>query len=342
MKRVLIVQVEPLSEQRWSKIERSLWSRLEREPPRADTEPSPSRWRTHARAGLLAAAAACALGVALLIGRVPGEQVLVEQPSRITTGATPSHLALPGLSLSVEPQSAVVVGADTTQGLLIVMDRGSVVYQVASRSSDSPLIVQAGDARVRVLGTRFRVTRLEESARVEVQQGVVEVSARGRVVQVRAGETWAPEAMEPAPVVPVPSVEPPSRENESHDGAASANRATPASVRARNAPAPAPAARAPETPATSSSAKQAVPSRQAVFEQATVLERSEPQRAAELYRSIDSGSDSWAQNALYARGRLEASLGNRAEARRLLQRYLERFPRGHNADDARAVLKRLR
>jgi hypothetical protein len=340
MKRVLNVQVEPLSEQRWSKLERSLWSRLDREPPRVDTVPSPSRWRSHARASLLAAAVACALGVALLIGRVPAEQALVEQPSRITTGASPSHLALPGLSLSVEPQSAVIVGADTTQGLLIVMDRGSVVCQVARRPSDSPLIVQAGDARVRVLGTRFRVTRVQESARVEVQQGVVEVSARGRVVQVRAGETWAPEAIEAAPVVPVPSAEPTSREDERPNGSASANRAPPASVRARNAPAP--AVRPPETPATSSSLKEAVPSRQAVFERATLLERSEPQRAAELYRSIDSGSDSWAQNALYARGRLEASLGNRAEARRLLQRYLERFPRGHNAGDARAVLKRLR
>jgi hypothetical protein len=340
MKRVVNVQVEPLSEQRWSRIERSLWSRLEREPPGVDTEPSPRGWSTHARVGLLVAAAACALGVALLIGRVPAEPALVEQPSRITTGASPSHLALPGLSLSVEPQSAVVVGADTTQGLLIVMDRGSVVYQVASRSSDSPVIVQAGDARVRVLGTRFRVTRLEESARVEVQEGVVEVSARGRVVQVRAGEAWAPEATEAAPRLPVPPVEPALREDEGPSGSASPNRATPPSARARNAPAA--AARPPEAPAPSSSPKETMPSRQAVFEQATVLERSEPQRAAELYRSIDSGSDSWAQNALYARGRLEASLGNRAEARRLLQRYLERFPRGHNADDARAVLKRLR
>ena len=75
---------------------------------------------------------------------------------------------------------------------------------------------------------------------------------------------------------------------------------------------------------------------------ATALERSDPARASRLYRQVESGSDSWAQNALYARGRLEASRGNTGEARRLLEQYLARFPRGSNAEDARAVLRRLR
>ena len=79
-----------------------------------------------------------------------------------------------------------------------------------------------------------------------------------------------------------------------------------------------------------------------MFEQAAALERRDPARAAKLYAELESSGDSWAQNALYARGRLEASRGNLAEARRLLERYLERFPRGNNADDSRAVLKRLR
>ena len=65
-------------------------------------------------------------------------------------------------------------------------------------------------------------------------------------------------------------------------------------------------------------------------------------RASELYGTLESGAGSWAQNAIYARGRLEASRGNRAEARLLLEQYLERFPNGTNAEDARAVLRRLR
>jgi TolA-binding protein len=79
-----------------------------------------------------------------------------------------------------------------------------------------------------------------------------------------------------------------------------------------------------------------------VFEEAAALERGDPGRAARLYRTLESGSDSWAQNALYAHGRLEASRGNRAEARRLLERCLVRFPHGSNAEDARSVLERLR
>jgi TolA-binding protein len=99
--------------------------------------------------------------------------------------------------------------------------------------------------------------------------------------------------------------------------------------------APAPEVASPGTPLPP-------PSRQATFEEATALERSAPERALSLYASLESGSDSWAQNALYARGRLQASHGNGAEARALLERYLERFPRGSNAEDARAVLTRLK
>ena len=80
---------------------------------------------------------------------------------------------------------------------------------------------------------------------------------------------------------------------------------------------------------------------QTVFEQATLLERTDPERASKLYGTLASRGDSWAQNALYARGRLEATRGNRVEARRLLELYLDRFPNGGNAQDARAVLKRL-
>jgi len=339
MKRVVDVQVEPLSGQRWSKIEGTLWSRLELEPASLAAAPLPPRSSVRGRWGLLVAAAVCALGVAILVVGVLPQRANVEQPSRITTGATPSRLALPGLSLSVEPQSAVVVGADTPQGLLIVMDRGSIVCQVAPRPSDSPLIVQAGDTRVRVLGTRFRVTRLQESARVEVQEGVVEVSARGRVVRLRAGEAWASETTPATPVPSVSTVETARAAEPSASGSAAADRSVPQSNRSRSTPA---AARPAEALASSTLPKDSAPSPQAVFEQATALERSDPRRASELYRSIESGSDSWARNALYARGRLAAAQGNRAEARQLLQRYLERFPRGNNADDARAVLRRLR
>jgi hypothetical protein len=310
-------------------------SRLALEGNATTTSSPATRSRWYGRAWLVAAAALVVLCGAAFLARGLPEHARVEQPSRITTGSSSSHLALSGLSVDVEPQSAVVVGAETQNGILIVVDRGSIVCQVAPRANDAPLIVQAGEARVRVVGTRFRVARLGESARVDVQEGVVEVSSRGGTFRVKAGEQWPaePVAAESAEnvVVPSPPVPVPDATNRASGGP---GRPSPVTVKGRSSSAapPADGVTAPEPP----------PSRQAVFEQAARLERSDPAQASKLYASLQSQGDSWAQNALYAQGRLEATRGNRAEARRLLERYLERFPKGSNAEDARAVLSRLR
>lgn len=339
MKGLSRIQVEPLSDQRWERIERSLISRLELEAPRAAT--IVPRRIARGRFWLVAAALAGALGTAVFHARETSEPQAVEQPSRITTGATASHLALPGLSLDVEPQSAVIVGAETPQGLLIVVDRGSIACRVAPRAADAPLVVQAGAARVRVLGTRFSVTRVGESAHVEVQDGVVEVSYGGRSTRVHRGGRWSAEEPRHAPtaVPPAPSAAPVAPDESPQPDAARSGR--PASATPRG-----PSERERTAARESSSAEPAsespARSAQLVFEQATALERSDPARASELYRSLEAGGGSWAQNALYARGRLEASRGNRVEARRLLERYLELYPRGSNAEDARAVLRRFK
>lgn len=360
MRNQLLVEVEPLSEQRWARIERSLVARLESQP-RHERASEPQRGYFGVRTWLVAAAAMGALVVLLLAVRSFPDQVTVDHPSRITTGESASHLALVGLTLDVEPQSAIVLSPETQQGMLLVLDRGSVVCDVAPRAQDAPLIVQAGAARVRVVGTRFRVTRSGEGATVTVYQGVVEVTSAGETKRVGAGEQW------PAPTVssiPAKSTQPENGLNESEPeenaesaapelGDESEPRTTPrhaAAARPKSGQ-PVRAGSGTETsprPANDDSREDESepkasprPSPQTVFEQATVLERSDPARASQLYRSLESGSDSWAQNALYARGRLEASRGNRAEARRVLGRYLERFPRGGNAADARAVLRRL-
>jgi hypothetical protein len=330
------IEVEPLSEQRWSKVERSLLSRVALESGSVPERSPGAQRRVGARVWLLAAAVVGALMVAVFAVRAFPERTAIQQPSRITTGLSGSHLALPGWSIDVEPQSAVVVGAETPNGVLVVLDRGSIVCDVLERPKEAPLLIQAGAARVRVLGTRFSVTRMGELARVRVQQGVVEVSAGGQSWKVRAGEEWPAEALQAAPVRPmvessaVPSSAPQPAPTATERRVSSTTRARVASASVATAeiapPEPQPTAPRPQT----------------VFEQATAMERTDPARASELYRTLEAGADSWAQNALYARGRLEASRGNHAEARRLLGRYLERFPRGSNAEDARAVLKRLR
>jgi hypothetical protein len=341
MKRLSQIEVEPLSEARWSKIEHSLVSKLALEPN--DVEKSPierPRRVMRGRTWLLAAALLGASGGAVIVVHGLPERASVEQPSRITTGASASHLALSGLTVDVEPQSAVVVSDETPHGRLIVLDQGSIVCQVAQRPASLPLIVQAGAARVRVVGTRFSVTRLGESARVKVHQGVVEVSSRGETHVVRAGEEWPSEVPGPAPVEPSPiaSVVPPKVADDVEPAATAAERRVSAASKFKGALGVAGSAKG----ASRESSPMVPFSPQAVFEQATLLERTDPERASKLYGTLDSRGDSWAQNALYARGRLEATRGNRGEARRLLGLYLDRFPNGSNAEDARAVLKRLK
>lgn len=333
MTRLRRIEAEPLSDQRWARIERSLFSRLEQEAAaRVDRVPPGARSRVPAWLVAAAVLVSAAL-VALVVVRSVAEPPPVSVPSRIATGAQGSHLSLSGLSVDVEPHSTVVVGPETRQGLLIVVDRGGVVCDVAPRPSDAPLVVQAGAARVRVVGTRFSVKRLGEAAHVVVQEGVVEVSSGGQRFRVAAGEEWPPrasrgQAPETAPVIP-----PPLASDAVARGDAAPPRRAPLGSRSKATPARSPVTEVPVERA---------PSSQEIFEQAAALERRHPAQASQLYAKLESGGDSWAQNALYAHARLEATRGNRAAARRLLERYLERFPRGSNAEDARAVLERLR
>ncbi len=77
------------------------------------------------------------------------------------------------------------------------LERGEAFFVVAHQN-DRPFTVQAGDALVRVIGTRFNVHRADRNVRVEVEQGVVQVSdgANGpdRAVTLRAGQTVVADA----------------------------------------------------------------------------------------------------------------------------------------------------
>jgi len=78
------------------------------------------------------------------------------------------------------------------------------------------------------------------------------------------------------------------------------------------------------------------------FESAAALEVRDPLAAARIYRELASGSGPWAANALFAEARLSAERGQREAAQALLSTYLDRFPGGPNADDAHALLIRLK
>ena len=336
MQRPLPVEVEVVSTRRWAKLERSLFARWDEEQQHraVESEPRPARrgfaWRSNFRFAFSALVLmAVAASIVCFVGwRRAGDAVGLDHTSRIVTGVNGSHLSLQGLTLDVEPESAVVLGSPSEHGLLIVLDRGKIVCEVAPRSAGAPLVVQAGSVQVKVVGTRFSVTRSGEKARVAVEHGVVEVAAEGRVVRVGAGQVWPTET----PVVAPSAAQSNDGANAVDESPASdANQKSPASVDTNAAGNGVPMRHAARGEAA-----------QARFEAASALERSDPARAVELYRGLEMGSDSWAQHALYAHGRLEAARGNQTQARKLLERYLSRFPNGPNSVDARSVLARLR
>jgi hypothetical protein len=325
--RSLDIEVEPLSEQRWSKIEQGVFARLDSGAPAPSHEFavfSPSAAR-RAAPWLVAAAAVVATLSVLAAVLLPTTDATL---SRVSTGATASHLALPGIVLDVSPDSAVVVSGNSRESQLIVLDRGQVTCEVEHRRPGAPLIVQAGEVQVEVVGTHFVVTRLGESARVTVQTGVVKVSSRGRTVAVKAGESWpAPHelAATPPPLAP-----------QAPEGVPSDEQVAPRALRPRALRSQTAENRPDEV------APEPEPSElQAQFETAASLEAKSPGRAIQLYQGLENGGSSWAKNALFAHGRLEAARGNKPAARRVLTQYLARFPRGPNAADARLLLTQL-
>ncbi|MBM7062851.1 FecR domain-containing protein [Pseudomonas sp. UL073] len=68
--------------------------------------------------------------------------------------------------------------------------RGEAIFDVA-RNPQRPFVIDGGVAKVRVLGTRFVVNRLDQRLRVSVERGLVQVDSLakpGESLQVRAGE----------------------------------------------------------------------------------------------------------------------------------------------------------
>jgi hypothetical protein len=364
-----LIEVEPLPESRWAKIGRALFERvgLKSAPSSSEVPARPSS-RSALRPFLLAAAgvaAAAVIGWSYHPG--PGRSVDdVIRPSHIVTGATGSLLVVGENSVAVSPESAVVVSGNEERGILAVVERGRVTFGVAPRLGRPPFVVQAGEVGVRVVGTRFAVTRVGDGARVDVEHGVVEVASAGTMVELRDGQTWQSGTAREASSTAVAVASPPASGNgtaepapavAAEDSALPRVAPTPAAgplptpaheTRPRTMPAtasaPQPSATPIPAPAAPSPALQAVvesTSPQSQFEQAERCERTDPTRALEMYRAVAAESGPWAMNALFAAGRLQAERGARSQARALLGDYVARYPQGPNASDARRMLDRL-
>lgn len=73
----------------------------------------------------------------------------------------------------------------------VALNHGEAWFQVA-KDRNRPFVVEAGNARIRAVGTAFAVRRSNHGAEVQVTEGVVEVwitNAAGNVRRIAAGES---------------------------------------------------------------------------------------------------------------------------------------------------------
>ena len=322
------LDIEPLSERQWSRIERELFDRVEERvanltPHALEEHGGPRATRTAVALMLVGAAAAMGGAVTWHVFSAP-RQGGAADPSRITTDAAASHVKVGEATLEVAPRSTVAVFGDDARGVTVMLERGRVECDVPPRGDRPPFAVQAGDVAVRVVGTHFAVTRSAADVEVDVQRGVVEVVEGSRRIDVHAGEAW------------------PLR-------ARLASSAPAAGASPLPMPAPTDAARESVLPGPTavvaplaSPAVVGLPSARERFESASRLEASHPDAAISIYKELANKGGPWGMNALFAQGRLEADRGHVAEAHRLLSEYLARYPAGPNADDAQQLDQRLR
>jgi len=310
--------VEPMSDLSWARVERGLWARLD---GTATTQIEPARSRRWLWIALpsVAVAGTIAATFALLVDKpqapLPSAPVTVveDNPTRIVSGSSPSTITVGDAHVTLDARSAVVMPRPSDSTSTAVLERGAAWFAIAPRPGRQ-FVVVAGDAVVRVLGTKFRVARSEEKVTVEVERGLVDVTFQGTTVKLPTGKTWSSDA--------------------------------PQTVGAKVEVVDAPARSVLEPKPTKHTTKPPAPvpaldDERTKYERYLALEARDPSAALAGYLEISRGTSRWAEISLYAAARLAADRGE-ARAKTLLDMYLRRFPRGANADDARQLLDSLK
>ena len=311
--------IEPLSDIAWSRVERGLWARLDAESPATTpVRRSLPRWLWLAVPAALAAAV-----IAIVVGVGGGSPEL--EPARVVSNEAPSSIAFGDAHVTLDPQSAVVLDREGASALL---ERGAAWFAIAPRTGRAPFIVRAGDTTIRVIGTRFRVSRSAEAITVEVEHGIVELQHHEIAFELRDGQRWS--SAEPRAMTTVP----PAVVDDEPTTDPDPEPATDPQVKPRPK-------RDPRPPAKVDTKVEATPEakvdRRAAFERVAVNEARDPRAAIAGYLELAKGSDAWAELSLFSAARLAHDRKD-PRAKTLLERYIARYPRGANVDDARELL----
>jgi len=184
------IVVEPLDEERLTKIERRIVAGAADAASHAYDLRAPRRYLGR----MLAAAAMVAAGFVgwTLHGGSEAAPVVAEPaPIRVQTEPSRTLLDLGDARIESDPATVFAV-TRPAGGVLIAMTRGKVELEVGKRGARPPLIVRAGDTDVIVVGTHFTVDYGDGHGEVDVRvtEGVVRVVHQQRETRVAAGQAW--------------------------------------------------------------------------------------------------------------------------------------------------------
>ena len=343
--------IEPLSDAAWARVERGVWSQLDATGAAGrSASPSPSSSPWSRRWWLAAAPVLAAAAVAVIVVATRSRPVEIET-SRVVTDVASSSVSYGDSHIELDAHTALVMSHEAAHPL-VLLERGTARFTVAPRLQRPAFIVRAGDATVRVVGTQFRVARSEERIAVTVERGLVNVEFRGSVVPVGAGQRWSSDAptrtaaiattAAPPAAGPLASDEPEIEMQDSAGDTGPPRHGKPAGHKPKHAAGSADVRADVRIEPEAGAAPEASSDPDRIeYDRLAALEPRSPDAALRGYMTLGRGTSRWAAPALYAAARLAVDLHDpRAET--FLAIYLQRFPDGANAADARKLLTRLK
>ena len=190
MKLIGRIAVEPLDEERLTKIERRVVAGAVDAAGRAQGFRAPRR---HAGRAALAVAVVAAGVVGWGLHGAPASGPVVAEPApvRVTTDRARTLLDIGDARIESDPATVFEV-TRPAGGVLVAMTRGKVELEVGKRGARPPLVVRAGDTDVIVVGTHFTVDYGDGHGEVSVHvtEGAVRVVHQQQETRVAAGQDW--------------------------------------------------------------------------------------------------------------------------------------------------------
>lgn len=184
------IPVEPLDEERLTRIERGVVTGAVDAASRGYGFRAPRRHAGRAFAAL-AVVAAGVVGWTLRGAPASAPGFVEPTPIQVQTDPQRSVLDIGDARIESDPATVFTV-TRPSGGVLVAMTRGKLELSVGKRGGRPPLIVRAGDTDVIVVGTRFSVDYGDGrgEAFVRVTEGVVRIVHLQQETRVAAGQAW--------------------------------------------------------------------------------------------------------------------------------------------------------